>query len=297
MMNIRDFVQEDLPHLVNLLNKTYGKSYEFIPYTEDKLRSWIQEGNLKVLVAEEDGEVTGSIACRSGHWGEEIELLTTYEIPNQKLTEDALVGEIEKHLKGEKIFTVVDSGSPKINEWTERGYKLEGGLYHMIAILEGPKSLPKVPEGIIIRSLKPKEEKEFVEAVNAGFGSERLKIGVIQRWKKECPPFNEEWVHVAEIDNKIVSVVASRPDVEYNEFFGGKRGYLGPAATLSEHRSKNLASALACRAMNFLFQKGLDSVALYTSEQNIPSITLLRKLGFKIGHHWVFMRKQLSQPQ
>jgi len=43
--------------------------------------------------------------------------------------------------------------------------------------------------------------------------------------------------------------------------------------------------------MNFLFEKGMDSVALYTTEQNIPSVTLLRKLGFKIGRHWKFMRK------
>ena len=95
---------------------------------------------------------------------------------------------------------------------------------------------------------------------------------------------------MAELNNKIVSVVASRLDIEYNEFFGGKRGYIGPATTLSEHRSKHLASVLTCRTMNFLFEKGMNSVALYTSEQNIPSLTLLRKLGFKVGHHWKFMR-------
>jgi len=129
--------------------------------------------------------------------------------------------------------------------------------------------------------------------VNAGFGWQRLEIGIIQRWKHECPVFTEEWVHVAEHNNKIVSVVASRPDEDYNEFFSRKRGYLGPAATLPEYRGKNLASALTIRAMNFLFEKGMDSAALYTSEKNAVSIALLRKLGFKVAHNWKFMRKNL----
>jgi ribosomal protein S18 acetylase RimI-like enzyme len=88
--------------------------------------------------------------------------------------------------------------------------------------------------------------------------------------------------------------VAKR-DANYNRFFRGNRGYFGPAATIPECRGKNLASALTRRAMNFLFNKGMNSVALYTSEQNVASLALLQKLGFRIGHHWKFMRKELSQ--
>ncbi len=294
-VQIRSFTDEDMSSLVKLLNETNRESYEFIPFDEEKLRSQIREWNLKILVAEEKGGIIGSVAYNNGHWGEEIEWLAVSENSNRKLVEKVMVREIEKHVKGETVFTVVDAGSPKIKEWAERGYKPEGGLYHMVAKLDGLKPLPKVPEDVIIRSLKPGEEKEFVEAVNAGFGWERVKLGIIQKRKSECPSFSEEWIHLAELDSKIVSVVVSRPDVKYNKFFSGKRGYLGPAATLPEHRGKNLASALTRRAMNFLFEKGMDSAALYTTEQNIPSVTLLRKLGFKIGHHWKFMRKNLSQ--
>lgn len=293
-VQIRSFNDKDLASIVDLLNKTRRESYEFIPFDEEKLRFQIRERNLRILVAEK-GRILGSVAYNNGHWGEEIEWLAVSESPNRKRLENLLVKEIEKHVKGEKVFTVTDAESPKINDWTKRGYKPKGGLYHMVARLDGLKPLPKVPEGIIIRGLKPEEENDFVEAVNAGFGRERLKQDAIQRCKSECPPFSEEWIHIAEIDSKIVSVVVSRPDTKYNKFFGGKRGYLGPAATLSEYRGKNLASALTCRAMNFLFEKGMNFVALYTSEQNTPSVTLLRKLGFKIGYHWKFMRKNLSK--
>ncbi|MEM3623099.1 MAG: GNAT family N-acetyltransferase [Candidatus Bathyarchaeia archaeon] len=297
VIQIRSFNSKDLPILIKLLNEKYKSSYEFVPYAEDGLLSHIKEDNLTVLVAEENSQVLGSAAHHEGHWGEEIEWLAVFKISNQKLVKDALLNEIEKQVKGETVFTAVDAESPEIKEWIKRGYRAEGGLYHMIAKLEGLKPLPKIPEGTVLRSLKPNEEKKFVEAVNAGFGRERVTMGSIDRWKSEFPPFNEEWIHVAEFGNKIVSVVVSRPDAEYNKFFNGKRGYLGPAATIPEYRGKNLASALTCRAMNFLYAKGMDSVALYTSEENVPSVALLQKLDFKVGHHWKFMRKNLSKQQ
>jgi len=293
-MKVRTIVEEDLPSLVKLLNEAYRESYEFIPFSMEKLCSRIQERNLKILVAEEDGGIEGCVAYNDGHWGEEIEWPCVLERRDRRLVEDVLVREIEKHVKGDWVFTVVDAGSPKISEWVERGYEPEGGLCHMVARLDGLEPIPQVPEGIVIRSLKPAEEKELVEAANAGFGRERLKPGVIQKWKTEYPSFSEEWVHVAIFRGRIVSVVVSKPDIKYNTFFNSRRGYLGPAATLPEHRGRKLATTLTRRAMNTLFESGMDSVALYTAEQNVASVTLLKKLGFEIGHQWRFMRKHFN---
>ena len=292
-VQIRSLTDKNLSSLVKLLNETRKGSYEFVSFDEERLRSQIKKWNLEVLVAEEEGEIIGSVAYNDGPWGEEIEWLASSESANRKGLDDLLVKEIEKHVKGETVFTVVDDESPEINEWAKRDYKPEGGLYHMVARLDNSKSPPKIPEAVIIRNLKSEEEKEFVEAVNAGFSRERLEQGVIQRWKSGFLPFSENWIHVAELNDKIISVVVSKPDTKYNKSFGGNRGYLGPAATLPRYRRENLASVLTCRAMSFLFKKGMNSVALYTSEQNIPSVTLLRKLGFKIGHHWKFMRKKI----
>jgi hypothetical protein len=46
-----------------------------------------------------------------------------------------------------------------------------------------------------------------------------------------------------------------------------------------------------------ILKKGMDSAVLYAAEQNDASITLSGKLGFKIGHNWKFMRKNLPQIQ
>jgi ribosomal protein S18 acetylase RimI-like enzyme len=288
--HIRGFHDGDLPRLVELLNGVYRNSYEFVPFTEEKLRLEIVERKLRVLVAEEKGVVFSCVAYGRSPWGMEIEWLAASE----ETIRDALVEEVEKNVEDE-VFTTVDFGSPMMNFWVRHGYKAEGGLYQMVARLDGVKPLPEVPAGTVIRSLKPGEEKLLIETVNSAYGWERMRDGSVARWKTEHPPFNEEWIHVAEIGEKIVSAVVSRPDTEYNEFFKAKRGYLGPAATLPDYRGKNLASALTRRAMNFFYEKGMDSVALYTVEQNTPSVMLLRKLGFEVGHHWRFMRKTLMK--
>ncbi len=294
-VQIRKFVEDDLPQLVRLLNATYEDSYEFAPFTEEKLRSWTKEAKMKILMAEEDRGVLGSVAYNDGHWGEEIAWLNVNDALDRKLIEKVLVEQAERFVVRGAVFTAVDAGSPKIDEWTEKGYRQEGGLYHMTARLHAIKPAPEVPERIIIRNLKADEEKELIQAVNAGFGSERLKTGCIEKWEAENPPFDENWVQIAEAEGKIVSAVVAKPDTYYNESFKGRRGYLGPAATLQSYRGRNLASALTRRAMNFLFGKGMDCVALYTSEQNVASVTLLTRLGFEIGHHWKFMRKILLQ--
>ncbi len=223
-MRIRNFAIKDFPALIKLLNETFKGTYEFVPYTQENLFSRIKEGTLKIIIAEEKETIIGSAAYHDGYWGEEIEWLTTLPTLNKKIIEDELIKEAEKHVKSGKVFMPVDAGSPKIAEWVQRGYNVEGGLYHMINRLNEVKPLPEIPENVVLRSLSIDEEKEFVEAVNAGFGWERLRVGIIEMWKTDCPPFDEKWVHVAEINKKIVSAVVSRPDMEYNKYFNGKRG-------------------------------------------------------------------------
>ncbi|MGA3191868.1 MAG: GNAT family N-acetyltransferase [Candidatus Bathyarchaeia archaeon] len=233
----------------------------------------------------------GSVTYNDGFWGEEIRWLVVQPMPDRKLVENTLVSQVEKCVHGETVFASVDAGSPRTSDWIERGYKPEGGLYQMIAKLECVRPLPAAPEGVTIRSSRPKEEKKVVETVNSVFGWERLKQGFVEKGKVESPPFDEEWVHLATLEDRILSVVVAMPAVKYNTLFGGRRGYLGPAATVPEFRSKKLASALTVRAMNFLFEKGMDTAVLHTSELNVPSVTLLRNIGFEVGHHVKFLRK------
>ena len=289
---IRNFEESDLPFLLELLKEPDSEQrLLYMHYGNGNFSSWLKERSIKVLIAENNNGIIGSAAYNDGFWGEEIEWLVTCGTPDRKLVENMLIREAEKYVKRDTVFTSVNAGSSRVEEWVQRGYCPNGGLYYMITKLSRFKSIPKIPEGVLLRCLKPEEENEFVQVVNAGFGWERVKLGDIEKWKAESPPFDEEWIYVAESDGKLVSVVVAKPDIGYNRFFNANRGYLGPAATLPEYRGKNLASALTVHAMNSLFKRGMDSVCLFTNEANAFSIKLLQKIGFQIGFHWRFMLK------
>jgi len=294
-VGVRSCGSVDIAFIAGLYNKARHGSYEFVPFNVETLQKSIQEKKLRILIAEIDGQIVGSAACRSSSRGEEIEWLLTAEGPDRRAMEDTLVEEIEKRAASDTITASVDSESMEIGEWVRRGYAPQGGMYQMIAGLDRPRPVPPALPGTTMCSLAPERVQEFIEMVNEGFGRKRLEEDAVRRWKTELPSFSEDWIHVAQSEGKIVSVVVAKPDVKYNSQYRGRRGYLGPAATLSEHRGKGFASVLTCRAMNFLLEKGMDSVSLHTSELNVPSLTLLKKIGFRAAHNWKFLRKNLSQ--
>ncbi len=296
-IKISAFTNKHLPILVRLLNKEYRSEYDFIPFDEERVLSQKRIRGLKILVAEESEKVLGLIATHSHAEEppeEHVSWLAVQQGYNQRKVENMLVNEIEKNAKGCIISATIDSGSPRINDWIKRGYVLSAGFQRMSAKLDRLKEIPEVDTGVELRSLRPNEEEKLVETINAGFGWRRLEPGVIEIWKADDPPFNENWVQIAQVGEQIVSAVVARPDTDYTKYTHLKRGHLGPAATLPEFRSRHLASALTARAMNFLFEKGMDSVRLGTSEQNAASISLLQNLGFQVDIIRKVMRKELK---
>jgi len=294
-IRISEFANKHLANVVRLLTEEYKNSYELVPFSEEVLLSQIRRRNLKILVAEENGNVLGLVGTRLEEHGEEnIMWLAAQGGPNRKTVENMLVNEVEKRAKSDTISAGIGEGSSKIIDWIERGYTLNPGWLRMCAKLDNLTPIPRVPKDINLRSLASGEEEKLVEVINTGFGWRRLEVGVLEKWRTEDPPFSEEWIHVGETDERIVSAVVARPDTEYNKYLHLKRGYLGPAATLPEFRNRHLASALTARAMNSLRNKGYDSVRLGTSELNTSSIILLKSLGFQVETVRKVLRKQRS---
>lgn len=293
-VQISPFNQEHASSIATLLNEEYKNAYEFIPFDEKTVLSHLKKHCLKILVAKERGEPRGLIATHpEEHSEESIHWLAAQKGNDHSSIENMLIREVEENAKGDTVSTMVDEESPRINDWIDRGYVLQPGFQRMSAKLNDLKPVPEVAENITLRSLNASEEEKLVEVINAGFGWPRLQPGALQAWKTEDPPFSEEWVQVAEVNARFVSAVVARPDTDYARYFGLKRGYLGPAATLPEFRNKNLASALTAQAMNFLFRKGMESVRLGTSEQNASSIALLTSLGFQVDNVRKILRKKL----
>jgi ribosomal protein S18 acetylase RimI-like enzyme len=295
-IQISEFAPErHLTALAELLNNEYRGSFEFIPFDAERIKYQIRRRNVSVLVAEENGHATGLIGTHLEERGEmDISWLAARDRPDRKRIENLLVDTVERRAKSDSVSAGVDERSPRIKDWIERGYSLNPGWLRMSAKLDHLKEIAKVAEDTKLRSLKLSEEEKLVELMNTGFGWRRLELGALENWRVEDPPFTEDWVQVAEVNGKIVSAVVARPDTESNKYLHLKRGALGPAATLPEFRSRHLASALTARAMNLLFEKGMDSVRLGASELNIPSQTLLLSLGFQVDNVRKIMRKKLK---
>jgi ribosomal protein S18 acetylase RimI-like enzyme len=294
-VQITEFAKKHLPAIVSLLNDEYRDDDEFIPFDEERVQSEIRNRRLRLLVTEENGKVLGLIGAHSHENSEEhVTWLAASKGQNQRAIEKMLVDALEKNAEISAVLIMIDEGSPRIADWVTRGYTLRPGFQRMSAKLDGLRPIPKVDEDIKLRSLRADEEEQFVEAVNRGFGWKRLQRGDLENWKAEDPPFTEEWVQIAEANGRIVSTVGAKPDTDAMKHLHLNRGYLGPAATLPEFRNKHLASALTVRAMNFLFEKGMNSVILGTSEQNVSSIALLRGLGFQVENVRKILRKELG---
>ena len=282
-----------LPAIARLLNDEYRHSFEFIPFDEERVLSHIRRRHLRILVAEERDEVVGLIGTHSHENSEEdITWLAASTRHDQRGVEDLLLKELESVVKADTISTMIDEKSPRIIDWTNRGFFLCPGFQRMSASLNELLQVPEVKDNIELRSLRMNEEEQLIEAVNKGFGWKRLERGDLETWKSEDPPFTEEWVQVAEAKGRIVSVVVAKPDTDARKYLHLERGYLGPAATLPEFRNMHVASALTARAMNFLFRHGMNSVRLGTSEENVSSIALLQNLGFQVENVRKILRKQ-----
>lgn len=293
-IKLRPYREEDLLELIHLVNEVYKNSYEFIPYTTEKLCEELKDAQAVYIATDEQGRIRG-LARLHGEWyGEEIMLCVLPEPEHHKI-EELLLSAIEQEIQGEEASTVIDpANQEQLDFFISHGYQSESSFYQLIAELDKPRPISLLPKGYSLRSLRPDEEEAFVQLVNIAYEGERLQRGALARWETEDPAFSAEWIHVAEYAGQLVAAVVARSDREYNLYYHAKRGYLGPAATLPEHQGKGLAKALTARAMNFLRERGLEQASLYTWEGNPAALRVTHSLGFRISHQWKILTKAVK---
>lgn len=73
-MAFRAYREKDLPDLVAFVNEAFQTSYEFIPYTEEKLRVELAEATAVLLGVDEQDRTLGLAWLFREWYGEEIML-------------------------------------------------------------------------------------------------------------------------------------------------------------------------------------------------------------------------------
>jgi ribosomal protein S18 acetylase RimI-like enzyme len=141
--------------------------------------------------------------------------------------------------------------------------------------------------------MRESEESQVIDVVNAAYGKRRLTQDHFDRWRREDPLFNEDWILVAISDGKMVGVLCLRQDLQYSRVLRRRRGYVGPAATLPQYRSRGIGKALNWHGMKFLKAQGLNEASLYTAENNLPVHRMVSALGYERRYTWKRFKKTL----
>ncbi len=266
MVKVRPYSSRDLKYMIGIF-KQQGRSAFLKPVRDRTFK--IPDRARRVLVAISGGEVTGFIIVGET-WFCRNFIFHHYALDEESL--DALLGEVlERGLCCSERYS-----SPMYSYYTGRGFRTAKRWLFMTRPATNIESRP--PPGYSFSHLQPDEVEQLVEAVNRAYGGRRLGVTCIARWKAEDPGFNEEMIHVARYHGQIVSATVLRRK-RLNESI---IGYLGPIATVPEHRRRGLASHLIALSAETARKINLKVLGLHVEEDN-PAVKIYEKLGFTVS--------------
>lgn len=292
-VNIRAYTETDLEAILDLANRRNRDTHEFAPLTAKSLKEWIEDSKLLVLIAE-DKQLTGFAVAEKGWPAEpdeiQISMLCVEATGNAASVERELIEKCQKHSEAKGILTTLPIGDPKIKQQQEWGFQLDGGILQLTRSLAKMPPQPPLMKGAKIRGLMKGEEEEFVSLLNTSYARPRLTINELESWQRRDPLFKYGWIQVVEYDGRLIGAGVARRDLEYNEYYHAKRGYLGPSGTLPEFRGRGLNKSVNWHAMNAAKHFGMTSASLYTHEENFPVLKLTHELGYTIVYHWKMLK-------
>jgi mycothiol synthase len=147
---------------------------------------------------------------------------------------------------------------------------------------------PALPPGYLIRNPKLPEELETIhKAANEAFAT-----------REKYPPFKfedfkkynylkEEWqpgIFLLErtADEKIVGLIASHIDKNFNELKNLKRGSSYLLAVIPEERKRGFGKALTASSLNWLADQGMTSAFIGVNYKNQDAVKVYERLGYEV---------------
>ncbi len=290
-MRIRPYSESDIAELTNLVNEAQRGSNEFIPRTERDVQERLAGASCVLLAIDEEDSIAGFVYLRQD-WYAETLTLSVRPGRSQDEIADLLLPIIEPQNKTGVVSTSIEpQNQSRLTLFTGRGYARESSLFRLIAPLDRPQAVPQVTAGYVIRSLRPDEEDALIKLANSAYQGDRLRPGILARWREGDPTFDSDLIQVAEYEGELVALVVAKSDLMYNKHFNARRGYLGPAGTLPTHRGNNLSKGLTAQAMNLLRERGMDTACLHTWDKNPSALAVATSLGFRVDHELIILAR------
>jgi ribosomal protein S18 acetylase RimI-like enzyme len=166
--------------------------------------------------------------------------------------------------------------------------------------LDDIPNLP-LPAGIETRPVRPEQRRAIFEAevdAFAGHWGAGPGDGSETRWQEfEQDPLNRDaslW-QVAWAGEDVVGTVRPFINEEENARLGARRGWCENISTRAAWRGRGIASALICRALRALRDRGMTEAALSVDAQNeTGAVRLYESMGFQVVARELEWRRTLD---
>ncbi len=159
-----------------------------------------------------------------------------------------------------------------------------------------------LPAGVDVRPVEPAHLRRIFEAeveAFAGHWGAGVEDGSDARWQEfQVDPYNRDtslW-QVAWAGDEVVGMVRPFINEEENARYSVTRGWCENISTRAAWRGKGVASALICRALRALRDRGMSEAALGVDAQNeTGALRLYESMGFRAVFREVEWRRPLDE--
>jgi mycothiol synthase len=280
-MNVRTATEDDVPAVVDVINRHAQEIYGESELSEDEIGHWFRLPNIWIRVAQQEGGLCG---YADGLRPNEESPLSVYLCALDPDAARALLAAAEEHAGGGLVHVFVqgeDSSVARVLE--EGGYAPARHSFRMLIELDGELPEPAWPDGIAVRTFRPGEERRMYEANNAAFADE---------WYFAPFPF-DEWLEVQagrpSHDPSLWWVAEAGDELagfSRNSWaFSGdpEHGWVNSLGVLPPYRRRGLGEALLRHSFRDFRERGATQVSLGVDSQNeTGAVRLYERVGMHI---------------
>ncbi len=311
------FQHENLPGLVALLNEAERNLRDFRPYSEEEVsRSILQDEAFDaegLILAWDETQLVGAAFSfvdpeyvsfqnqRRGflRWIRVRTQTNSIEVRNS-LLEASLKFMASKGMT-EALVSVSSHNQSDLDYYYQGGFAIVRKFNYMERPLSQQLEENALPPDYAWTHFHPGEEAEWVNCINAAFkqhwGKRPTSLNEFSRWTSD-PAFDPTGVIGIRRDVILVGVIYCEIDSAYVDYTGRKRSMLWIIGVISSERGLGLGEKLTLEGLKWSLANGMEIGALFVDSENLPAVSLYRKLEFTTEyevHHLVKQFKRNSE--
>ncbi|MFX1563246.1 MAG: GNAT family N-acetyltransferase [Promethearchaeota archaeon] len=181
---------------------------------------------------------------------------------------------------------------------TSEGYEAHSYIVDMVRPTLNDLPNVELPEGIEVKSVKPKHYRLIFDAGNEAM---RDHIGYSEPTEEDFKQFKDNphldtslW-RVAWEDDKVVGMVRSYINEAENEEYGRKRTYINHVSVRRPWRRKGIARVLLVKVLQAIKERNMKEAALdvHTDNPN-QALRLYESVGFEVVEMFAWYRKPMT---